>query len=260
MDNPTAAVELRDIRVQREGRQVLHVDHHQVVAGDTLGLVGPNGSGKSTMLRTMAGCQPEVSGSVTICGENTASWSQRRWARHVALLTQNSQHGESMTVRASVALGRTSRTSWWAPLSDKADEVVHQAMLDCGVIDFADRQVGSLSGGEKQRVALARALAQEPKVLLLDEVSNHLDIRAAFEVLALVISRPVTTVAVLHDLSLAARYCQQISVLQEGALVAHGATSQVLTPSLVDDVFGVNAEIAHRSGLLRIDYAKEPLA
>lgn len=254
------AVELRDVVVRRDHRQVLQVPRHQVLAGATLGLVGPNGSGKSTMLRTMAGCQPGVTGQIRIADADTAKWPQRRWAQHVALLTQHAQHGEAMTVRASVELGRTSRASWWAPLSQNVDDVVHQAMVDCGVLEFADRQVGSLSGGEQQRVALARALAQEPQVLLLDEVSNHLDIRAVFEVLNLVVSRPVTTVAVLHDLSLAARYCDHLSVLSGGTMVAHGPTDTVLTPQLIDDVFGVHAEVSHRGGLLRVDYAKEPLS
>lgn len=134
------------------------------------------------------------------------------------------------------------------------------ALRRCGAHLLADRDFASLSGGERQRVLLARALAQRPDVLVLDELTNHLDIRARFELLELIRSTNTTTLAVLHDLDLAARLCDRIIVLNEGSVVVAGEVLDVLTTQILADVFGVAASTdRHPDGVVRITYAAEPL-
>jgi iron complex transport system ATP-binding protein len=138
---------------------------------------------------------------------------------------------------------------------------VAEAIDRCGVLPFADREYASLSGGERQRVLLARALAQSPQLLVLDEVTNHLDIRARFELLDLIRATGVTTLAVLHDLDLAARLCDHLVVLHEGAVVTAGPALKVLTPAVLSNVFGVRATTErHADGVIRVSYAAHPLA
>lgn len=126
---------------------------------------------------------------------------------------------------------------------------------------FAEREYATLSGGERQRVLLARALAQRPQLLVLDELTNHLDIRARFELLDLIRTTGTTTLAALHDLDLAARLCDYLVVLHEGAVVTAGPVLDVLTPDTLREVFGVQASTEqHADGVIRITYAAQPLA
>jgi iron complex transport system ATP-binding protein len=140
-------------------------------------------------------------------------------------------------------------------------EIVDAALARTGMIDHVERIYGSLSGGERQRVLLARALAQEPKLLVLDEPTNHLDIRARFELLELVHTVGVTTLAVLHDLDLAARSCDRLVVLDRGRVVASGPVLEALTPEVLSAVFGVTAATErHDDGIVRVTYGARPLA
>lgn len=138
---------------------------------------------------------------------------------------------------------------------------MEEAIDHCGVRPYADREYASISGGERQRVLLARALAQSTQLLVLDELTNHLDIRARFELLDLIRATGITTLAVLHHLDLAARLCDPFVVLHEGAVVAAGPVLEVLTPEILRDVFGVRATAErHADGVVRITYRAQPLA
>ena len=166
-----------------------------------------------------------------------------------------------MSVAEIVALGCTPHHGLLGRDGPADRHAVAEAIDQCGVRPFADRGFASLSGGERQRVLLARALAQQPRVLVLDELTNHLDIRARFELLDLIRSTGVTTLAVLHDLDLAARLCDRLVVLSGGEVAATGPVLDVLTSETLHEVFGVRAGAErHPDGVVRIAYAADPLA
>ncbi|MEV5756860.1 ABC transporter ATP-binding protein [Streptomyces tendae] len=230
--------------------------------GDIVGLVGPNGSGKSTLLRTVYRSLRPANGAVRVGEDDVWELSPRAAARRTAAVLQDAgANTTGLTVAEIVALGRAPHHGLLGRDGAEDHTAVSEAIDRCGVRPFADRDYASLSGGERQRVLLARALAQKPRLLVLDELTNHLDIRARFELLDLIRATGVTTLAVLHDLDLAARLCDHLVVLCEGAVVAAGPVLEVLTPELLARAFGVSADTErHADGVVRITYAARPLA
>ncbi|MEV8064155.1 ABC transporter ATP-binding protein [Streptomyces antimycoticus] len=234
----------------------------EVRKGDIVGLVGPNGSGKSTLLRAVYRSLRPAGGAVRVGEDNVWELTPRAAARRTAAVLQDAGGNTTgLTVSEIVALGRVPHHGLLGRDGAEDREAVSDAIDRCGVRPFADRDYASLSGGERQRVLLARALAQSPQLLVLDELTNHLDIRARFELLDLIRATGVTTLAALHDLDLAARLCDHLVVLHDGAVVAAGPVLEVLTPGLLADVFGVRAGTErHADGVIRITYAAQPLA
>jgi iron complex transport system ATP-binding protein len=228
-----------------------------VPAGTVTGLLGPNGSGKSTLLRLIAGVGAALPGRVTATGDvrwngsDLLAMRPRDRARRVALVEQDARTEVELSVRDAVLLGRIPHRSRWAADSD-ADRTVAQRALDAvGLDSLADRPLASLSGGERQRVHLARALAQEPELLLLDEPTNHLDIQAQLAALRLVrraTAGGTTAVVALHDLNLAAAYCDHAVVLAHGTVVAAGPVADVLVPAVIDPVYGVSTTLLAHPG------------
>lgn len=212
--------------------------------GRVTALLGPNGAGKSTLLRSAAGIARPVTGSVRFEGEDLLALRRRDRARRVAFVEQDATTELPLTGRAVAALGRTPHESLLGGGDPSSDEIVTRALTDAGALDFAGRVIPSLSGGERQRVLLARGLAQQPRLLLLDEPMNHLDIAAQLDVFALLArlaADGVTVVAALHDLALAAAHADHVVVLHHGCVVASGPTAATLTPELIRDVYGVQA-------------------
>ncbi|QWF77880.1 ABC transporter ATP-binding protein [Amycolatopsis sp. CA-230715] len=226
-----------------------------VGTGEVLGLVGPNGSGKSSLLRCLAGLRKPSGGTVRYDGADIAGWDSSRIARRVAFVDQYAVTESDLLVVDVVALGRTPfRTSWRG--HDHHDTAVVNAALDrMGLTELRARPWKTLSGGEHQRTHIARALAQEPSAILLDEPTNHLDIRHQLELMRLLAAAEQTAVVVLHDLSLAARFCDRLALMHHGRLVASGPPCEVLTPARIQEVFGVEAEVGpDRGGDVRIHY------
>ncbi|RMI09331.1 ABC transporter ATP-binding protein [Cellulomonas triticagri] len=205
--------------------------------GEVVGLVGPNGSGKSTLVRALYGAITPDRGSVVLDGVPLGALRRREVARRVAVVVQDAAQELPLSVADVVELGTLPHRR---PGRARDDRVVAQALRRVGVDHLADRMVGALSGGERQRVLVARALAQQTSHLLLDEPTNHLDIRYQHEVLALVRDLGLTTVVVLHDLNLAARYCDRLVLLREGRVHAAGPVADVL--AVVPDVYGLRAQ------------------
>lgn len=212
--------------------------------GETVGLVGPNGSGKSTLLRLLCGVLTPARGTVRLEGEDLRCLGRREVARRVAVVTQEAETTERTTVRDAVELGRTPFLSALRPWSPADDAAVTSALTAVDMAALALRDWATLSGGERQRAHIARALAQQPRVLLLDEPNNHLDIHHQLQVLRLVATLPVTTVVALHDLN-QAMTCDRVLVLQGGRTVALGPPGAVLTPDLLRRVFGVRTAFLH---------------
>ncbi|OLR93355.1 ABC transporter ATP-binding protein [Actinokineospora bangkokensis] len=216
--------------------------------GSTTGLLGPNGAGKSTLLRVLAGILPASSGVVTLDGAPVADVPRREVARRVAVVEQHADTQVDLSVLDVVRLGRIPhRRAWAAPTADD-EAAVRSAVEATGLADRVHQSWHTLSGGERQRVQLARALAQRPRELLLDEPTNHLDIAHQLDLLALVAALPLTAVLALHDLNLAAVFCDHLVVLRGGAVVAAGPPPEVLTEELIADVYGVRAVVAAVDG------------
>ena len=219
-----------------------------VAPGAVVGLIGPNGAGKTTLLRLAAGLLTPTAGRIVLDGRPLADWGRREVARRLGYVPQRPQLDAEFSVRDVVLTGRTPHLGRFQ-VESAADRRIAAAALDrADLTAFAERPVTALSGGERQRVAIARALAQEPRLLLLDEPTASLDLRHQHEIMALVValarkSRLGVLVSV-HDLNLAARYCDRLAVIDSGRLVADGPPHAALTPALLGEVFGVAASVA----------------
>ncbi|MFE7901196.1 ABC transporter ATP-binding protein [Streptomyces sp. NPDC057424] len=241
-----AGAGLRADRVSRRagGRLVLDGVALAPETGSTVGVLGPNGSGKSTLLRLLAGMLAPASGVVTLDGTPLGDLPRRTVARRLAVVEQQSDTQVELTVEDVVRLGRVPHRRAWMPASADDERAVHAALERTGLDARSGQLWHTLSGGERQRVQIARALAQEPRELLLDEPTNHLDIHHQLDLLTLVTGLPVTTVVALHDLNLAAMYCDRVVVLSSGRVVAGGAPGEVLTAELIAEVYGVRATVS----------------
>lgn len=215
-----------------------------VTEGETFGLLGPNGSGKSSLLRVMAGLRAPASGRVALGDAPLSRLSARAMAQRIAVVAQHATTETAVTVLEVVRLGRTPHHGILSPWTAEDDAIVSAALAEVGLSAHCDQLWQTLSGGERQRVQLARALAQRPTHLLLDEPTNHLDVQHQIEILSLVSRLSLTTVVALHDLNLAARFCDRVGVLRGGQLVACGPPAEVLTRDLIARVFGVATEVA----------------
>lgn len=222
--------------------------------GSMVGVLGPNGSGKSTLLRVMTGLRSPSSGQVLLDGADARRISRKRFSRRVAFVEQEVSTDQNPTVRDVIELGRIPhRAAWSGPLPDD-DEAVARAAATTNLTGRLDQRYGTLSGGERQRVQIARALAQEPDVLVLDEPTNHLDIRHQLDLLALVRGTGATVIAALHDLNLAATYCDHLLVLAGGRLVTSGPPAEVLTAEMIASVYGVSAEVSRDERGVHVRY------
>ena len=237
-------VSFESVSVELGGRRVLHDVDLDVGAGRILGLLGPNGSGKSTLLRTLFTGRRPHSGRVSIDGVDVASFAPRALARTVAVMLQDAPSEFDLTVRETVMVGRSPHRPPFSRDTAEDHRIVTDALRTADVLDLEDRLVRRLSGGQRQRVMLARALAQQGTILVLDEPTNHLDIAHQLELMRVVSGLGTTVIAALHDLNIAAAFCDEVAVLDEGRLAAVGPPRDVLTPELVDDVFHVTARIA----------------
>jgi iron complex transport system ATP-binding protein len=202
------------------------------------GLVGPNGSGKSTILKAIYRVHRPSAGRILLDGTNLLSLGHKDTARRIAVVTQESASEFDFTVREMVMIGRTPHKRSFERDTDTDHDIVDHAMDRVGCGRLASRRFNTLSGGEKQLVLIARALAQQADHLILDEPTNHLDIHHQVEILEVVSGLGVTVLAALHDLSLAALFCQAIHVLRAGQLVAAGAPAAVLTPETIRQAYG----------------------
>ncbi len=227
-----------------------------VETGAFVGLLGPNGSGKSTLLRCIYRSLKPDAGTISLDGADLLAMPPRDAARRMAVVLQETAIQFDFTVQEMVLMGRSPHKSAFDPDTIDDWEIVADALAQVNMLGFNERSFGTLSGGEKQRVLIARALAQQSQFLVLDEPTNHLDIRYQLEILDIVRELRVTTLAALHDLNLAALYCDRLYVLSEGRVVASGAPDEVVTADLIYEVYGVRADVATdpRTGRTHITY------
>ncbi len=236
-----AALEVQEASLTLGGRRVLQPLSLRVNAGERLAIVGPNGAGKSSLLHLLAARLKPDAGRVLLFGQDIAQTPPQQRARHMAALHQDEIPSRHLSVSDYVALGRIPHGS------DQARDV-HAAIARFGLAALAGRRMDQLSGGQRRLAALARAVAQAPQVLLLDEPTNHLDLRTRIDVLDSVATLGITVVAVLHELSLAARFAQRVLVLHRGRAVALDTPDAAFNPELVRQVFRMNVYRAPTAG------------
>jgi len=241
-----AALHADALNVAYGKHAVLHGVSLDVQPGSITGLIGPNGSGKSTLLRAMAGLIQPRAGHTTLAGQRIDTLSSKQLAQRLAVMPQHPVAPPGVTVRELVGYGRSPFNAWYKP-TPPGDRALIDALIErCDLQPLADRLVHTLSGGERQRAWIAMALAQQPKVLMLDEPVSALDIGHQLEVMDLLadINREqgTTLVIVIHDLNLAARYCDQTVAMLDGNIVAAGPTAQVLTAETIRRCFKVEAQ------------------
>ena len=240
---------LEHISVSYSGHEVIRDVGFTLKPGELLALLGVNGAGKSTLLKAINGLLKPQRGAVTLEGALVADMSAGEIARRIGYLPQKS-NGTASSVFDAVLLGRKPHLGLKVAMRDI--DVVERVLTMLGMERLAFRPTHELSGGELQKVVVARALAQEPRVLLLDEPVNHLDIRNQLEILTLL--KDITarldliTITVLHDLSAALRFADKFALLGNGALYAFGDRS-VITPRAISDVFGMQALITEVGGI-----------
>ncbi|MFB6107874.1 MAG: ATP-binding cassette domain-containing protein [Haloplanus sp.] len=249
-DEPTSddapAVALDDVTVTLGGTTVLDGVSTTVERGAFVGLVGPNGAGKTTLLRSVNGLLAPDSGTVHVAGDRVADLSSRATSRRVATVPQSTAVSFAFDVREAVAMGRTPHVGRFGTRTETDRRAVDAAMERTDVAHLADRLVTDVSGGERQRVFLARALAQETSVLLLDEPTSDLDVNHQVRTLDLasnLADEGRTVVAAIHDLDLAARFCDDLRLLYDGRIHASGPPDEVLTGAAVADAFDTAAAV-----------------
>lgn len=207
-------------------------------AGERLGLIGPNGAGKSTLLKLLAGFYRPASGAVLLHGKTLSHYSRTEKARQLALLSQETEQAQTITVTELMLLGLLPHKKLWQA-NNQADLTLLQQCLDKVGLQHKQHQLlSNLSGGELQRAQLGRVLMQRASLLLLDEPTNHLDIQYQHQLLQLVSSLRLSLIASFHDLNLAASYCDRLLLLHQGKVMALGTPQQVLTAPLISAVFG----------------------
>ena len=245
--NEQPTLEATGIQFAYGQRSILNDINLEARFGEVIGLVGPNGSGKTTLLRIASGSLAPQKGSVYIQGRELPSLRPKDRARLVAMVHQSPAVPPGFTALEVVLMGRNPHLGFLQWEGPKDIEVCRRVMELTETWEFADRPVSALSGGELQRVFIARALAQETPVLILDEPTSHLDISFQTNVLDMIetIRRKtrITVLVAMHDLTLAAQYCSRIVALHQGAIVASGDPSDVLTVEVVSKVFGASVSI-----------------
>lgn len=255
----TAATEMRtafeaqDLTFAVAGRRLVDGVSLRFAAGEVTGLVGHNGSGKSTLLKLLARQQAPTSGHIIFAGGALGRLPQRDFARLVAYLPQDMSAAHGMTVRELVACGRYPWHGALGRFTEQDAAKVEEALSLTGLGDMVDRMVDTLSGGERQRAWIAMLVAQDSQCLLLDEPTSALDIAHQMEVLTLIRrlshERGLSVIVVLHDINMAARFCDTVHALSGGKVVASGKPDSLMQSSVLNDIYGIEMNVMPHPGL-----------
>ncbi|HGM4723777.1 TPA: Fe3+-hydroxamate ABC transporter ATP-binding protein FhuC [Serratia marcescens] len=251
--NPGAAFALDNASFAVPGRVLLQPLSLSFPQGNVCGLIGHNGSGKSTLLKLLGRHHAPSGGQVLLNQQSLAQWDSKSFARQVAYLPQQLPAAEGMTVRELVAVGRYPWHGALGRFGANDRQLVEEAISLVGLKPFANRLVDSLSGGERQRAWLAMMVAQDSRCLLLDEPTSALDIAHQVEVLALIQrlsrERDLTVIAVLHDINMAARYCDHLVALRGGEMIAQGGPLELMQGPVLEQIYGIPmGTLPHPSG------------
>lgn len=227
--------------------QVLEDIALQVHYGECFGIIGPNGSGKSTLVKLLSGVDEASAGQIAFAGRPLAAYPKKQLARRIAVLQQEALPPIGFTVREVVEMGRYPYQNWLGEEAGDPHTKIEEIMRELDLLDMADRPIEALSGGERQRVALAKVVAQQPELLMLDEPTTYLDIGYQQQMMQYIKKwqqdHGLTVLAVLHDLNLAALYCDRLMIIHDGRLVHTGKVEEILSEQIIKQVYGVSPTI-----------------
>ncbi len=246
--------EINDLCVSLNHKSILKTLSLTLPKNQFIGIIGPNGSGKSTLLKTLYKGIKEYSGDIVFSGKDLKEWKTKDIAKENAVVAQLNDVNFNFTVLDIVLMGREPHKDWWQMNNQEDLEKSLDSLAKVGMTDFKNAYFSQLSGGEKQRVILARALAQDAKCLILDEPTNHLDVKNQLEFLSLVRDLDLTIISVIHDLNLAANYCELLYVMKDGEICLKGSPEQVLTVQNIKEVFEVDCHVTTIDKQLQITY------
>ncbi len=240
-------ITLEQVQFQLASRTLLHPLDLQLPHGQVCGLIGHNGSGKSTLVKLLARQQVATAGRIRLDGRDLGSYTSREFAQRVAYLPQQPASTDQLTVQELVRFGRQPWHGLFGRFGEADRQAVARAMALTQVEAYAHRLVESLSGGERQRVWLAALIAQQTRYLLLDEPTSALDVAHQVEVLALIrtLSHELElgVVVVLHDINMAARYCDQLVALRDGRLLVQGTPQQLMTAATLEYIYRLPMQV-----------------
>ena len=230
-------VDINDFKILKDIN--LSIKPHSFV-----GILGKNGAGKSTLLKCLYKYQKINSGNIYIDDKNIKDISSKTIAKNMAVVLQEIPVNFGMSVYDIVMMGRMPHKKLFSPISKEDINFVKYSLKKVDMQGFIDKPFSTLSGGEKQRVLIARALCQTPQILLLDEPTNHLDIKHQINTMHLIKQLNITTIAVVHDLNIAAAFCDYICVLKENTVYKFGTPQDILTPETLEDIFDIKANVS----------------
>jgi|SRR5690625_95739 len=236
-------LQVEDLSFSYDEQHIIKNIHLNVAKGEFVGIIGPNGSGKSTILKNLYRALKPDHGTVLLDRENLYKMNTRAAAKTIGVVGQENSVPFDFKVEEIVAMGRSPHKKLFDGDTATDREIIIDALRQTGIEHMAKRNYLQLSGGEKQRVIIARVLAQQTDFLLLDEPTNHLDIRYQLQMFDLIKGLGITVLSAIHDLNIAALYCDRIYALKEGHLFKAGTPEEILTPAVIQDVYGVEVDV-----------------
>ncbi|MBU5591561.1 ABC transporter ATP-binding protein [Clostridium sp. MSJ-4] len=221
-----------------------------------VGIIGPNGSGKSTLLKCIYRTLKPSTGTIFLDGKNIKDLSVKESSKQMAVVSQHNNYNFDFMVSDMVLMGRSPHKKFIEKDNAEDYKIMKESLEKVGMKDYANRSFSTLSGGEKQRIILARALAQKTQCLILDEPTNHLDIKYQLQFMSTVKKLGITIISAIHDLNIAALYCDKIYALKSGKIVSYGTPKEVLTKELINSLYDIDAKVTEdeETGILNVMY------
>lgn len=247
-------IKAENINITLEKNNILKGINIEVDNKEVVGIIGPNGSGKSTFLKCIYRVLKPSDGAILLDKVDIKDMTVKESSKRLAVLSQHNNYNFDFTVKDIVLMGRSPHKKFMERDNKEDYDIVNDALKKVEMLEFKDRSFQSLSGGEQQRVILARALAQQPQCLILDEPTNHLDIKYQLQLMRIVKNLNIEVIAAIHDLNIAAMYCDKIYVLKDGEIIKYGNPKEVLTQKLIKEVYEVDAEVILNNERVYISY------
>jgi len=247
-------IKVDDLKITLEKNNILKDINIEVDNKEVVGIIGPNGSGKSTLLKCIYRVLKPNDGAILLDNIDIKDMSVKESSKRLAVLSQHNNYNFDFTVKDIVLMGRSPHKKFMERDNKNDYDIANEALKKVDMFEFKDRSFQSLSGGEQQRVILARALAQQPQCLILDEPTNHLDIKYQLQLMRIVKGLGIEVIAAIHDLNIAAMYCDKIYVLKDGEVIKYGKPKDILTQELIKYVYEVDSEVIVKEERVHISY------